>query len=275
MDKEMTSKYLDEFQSALAFLTALPLGSRKPLPNASNWFSVAGMLMGISEGIVYKTTKRLFQRNTAAILTVLYDVALTSGIHLDGLADSADGLFSHVPLKSRLDIMESPDVGTYGVLAIFLSLSLKVAVLSEGDTDPISFMVAMAASRKFASYVIKNYPYAKQQGLVTEFIDNNLQPVVKERKNKKNISDFLKNYLSSSPASGAELLLLLVAFLRNKNIRSNFRHLIFPFLGGIAGAFLIVLQGKKKINGYSGDVLGAAVVIYETLYYLIDSLSRN
>ncbi|MEV5681095.1 MULTISPECIES: adenosylcobinamide-GDP ribazoletransferase [unclassified Streptomyces] len=65
----------------------------------------------------------------AAVASVAVPAALTRGLHLDGLADTADGLGSAKPAEAALRIMKQSDIGPFGVIALLLVLLAQVAVL--------------------------------------------------------------------------------------------------------------------------------------------------
>ncbi|MFB9350051.1 adenosylcobinamide-GDP ribazoletransferase, partial [Streptomyces heliomycini] len=69
----------------------------------------------------------------AAVATVAVPAALTRGLHLDGLADTADGLGSARPAEDALRIMKQSDIGPFGVLTLVLGLLDQVAALAQAD----------------------------------------------------------------------------------------------------------------------------------------------
>ncbi|MFI6872302.1 adenosylcobinamide-GDP ribazoletransferase [Streptomyces sp. NPDC050400] len=67
----------------------------------------------------------------AAVASVAVPAALTRGLHLDGLADVADGLGSGKPAADALRIMKQSDIGPFGVVVLVLALLAQVAVLAQ------------------------------------------------------------------------------------------------------------------------------------------------
>jgi adenosylcobinamide-GDP ribazoletransferase len=117
---------------AVALLTVLPVprgaaaGTRGVLP----WAPLVGVLLGGVATGVGVLGARLVSPTAGAVLAVAALALLTRGLHLDGLADTADGLG---PLRSRersLAVMRSGDVGPFGVAALVLVLLLQVACLA-------------------------------------------------------------------------------------------------------------------------------------------------
>lgn len=107
----------------------------------------------------------------AAVASVAVPAALTRGLHLDGLADTADGLGSGKPAEDALRIMKQSDIGPFGVITLLLVLLAQVAVLSElygeGWADgAIGTVVAAAAARLALTLASRQgVPAARPEGL--------------------------------------------------------------------------------------------------------------
>ncbi len=105
----------------------------------------------------------------AAALTLCGWIALTGALHLDGLMDTADGIFSHRSRERMLEIMKDSRVGAMGVIACVLLLLIKWSLLSEllgtsGERLPSSWpLVSLAPlwSRWFMVAAIVGWPYAR------------------------------------------------------------------------------------------------------------------
>ncbi|GHD97998.1 adenosylcobinamide-GDP ribazoletransferase [Streptomyces alanosinicus] len=84
----------------------------------------------------------------AAVASVAVPAALTRGLHLDGLADTADGLGSGKPAQDALRIMKQSDIGPFGVLTLVLTLLAQVAVLAQlyGDSWARGAMAAVTSA---------------------------------------------------------------------------------------------------------------------------------
>ena len=100
----------------------------------------------------------------AAAATVTAGVLLTRALHLDGLADTADGLGSYRRGAEALDIMKKSDIGPFGVVAIGLTLLLQTAAVS--GLAPWSLPVAWAAGRLAVGVACRpGVPAARPDGL--------------------------------------------------------------------------------------------------------------
>ncbi len=128
---------IGDMKSSLAFLTRLPAdwlgidpGVRPDFSRASGLFPVAGVLIGIAGGLVLVIAGAIgVPPLVAATLAVAATVAVTGALHEDGLADVADSFGGSSP-ERRLEIMHDSHIGTYGAVALVLSLVIRVACLA-------------------------------------------------------------------------------------------------------------------------------------------------
>jgi adenosylcobinamide-GDP ribazoletransferase len=157
-------------RAAVSFLTVLPVANADGSPGerlGRAYFPAIGALVGLIAGVVFvavgAVTSPLF--GAAAAVAVLS--LLTGAIHLDGLADSADGLLGRGDVARRLEVMRDPRLGSYGVTAIVVVLLLSVAAIT--SIPPASaiaaFVIAGALSRLATLCVIAFVPYVRASGL--------------------------------------------------------------------------------------------------------------
>ncbi|MBD0707334.1 MULTISPECIES: adenosylcobinamide-GDP ribazoletransferase [unclassified Streptomyces] len=107
----------------------------------------------------------------AAVLTTAVPAALTRGLHLDGLADTADGLGSAKPAEDALRIMKQSDIGPFGVIVLVLVLLAQVAALYQlyGESwtrGAAGAVLAAAVSRLALTHASRHgVPPARPEGL--------------------------------------------------------------------------------------------------------------
>lgn len=130
---------LSAFVEAVRFLTLIPLpfvpaktdeDYERVVARATLWFPMVGLLIG---GLGCLAGWMAEQFWGAAVRTVLIVVALgliTSGLHLDGLSDTFDGLMSWRPRERKLEIMKDSRIGAMGALALIAVLALKMAFIA-------------------------------------------------------------------------------------------------------------------------------------------------
>lgn len=143
------------FLVALQFLTRLPVRLKgfEPawLNDCVRHFPLVGALVGAAGAAVLVGAAQCWPAWVAAVLALATTVALTGGFHEDGLADTFDALGGVVPRDKALAIMKDSRIGSYGALALGLSLMLRAALLAVLATRPLPGAVAaLLASHAFA-----------------------------------------------------------------------------------------------------------------------------
>lgn len=237
------------FFSALSFLTIIRT------PRQAEWqdghkimyFPIVGMLIGALLFIIDSIVSSFAYNEIRAALDLIFLAAITGGLHLDGLADSADGLFSHKDKERALEIMKDPRVGSMGVIAVALCLLLKFSGLVgiKGNNAWIWFLTAPALAR--STQVI---------GLV--FMDN----------------------ARGSSGIGAHF------FQKNNHQLLLFclLPLCLPFFTSlktgllISGTFTLatilpLIYFQARLGGMTGDTLGATTEIVETILLVAGGLA--
>jgi adenosylcobinamide-GDP ribazoletransferase len=162
---------LRSFRSAVAFLTIVPIADASGDPGdrlGRAYFPAVGAVIGLAAGCVFVLASALVSPFVAAVAAVATGALLTGGLHLDGLADSADGLRG-ADRERRLEIMRDPRIGSFGAIALALVLLGDVAALS-AMTPARAFaglIAAGALSRLAMLAVVALLPYARSAGLGT------------------------------------------------------------------------------------------------------------
>jgi adenosylcobinamide-GDP ribazoletransferase len=241
---------------ALSFLTAIPVHVAAPRPGdlgrAAVWFPVVGLVLGVVVSAAYWLLARLFPPTVAATLTVALWAALTGGLHLDGLADCGDGLFSTASRERRLEIMRDPRLGAFGVMALVLFLLLKVsavaALTSRPAWDlhlpalslawrgllPAGPLVLAAVAARWLLLVAARQPSARPGGMG---------------------QDFASVLTPSTLLFGGILPLVLIALAGPRGWLATLVALV------ITG--LLVRVARARLGGVTGDVFGLVVEMAE------------
>ncbi|GAB2726934.1 adenosylcobinamide-GDP ribazoletransferase [Halomonas garicola] len=161
---------------ALQFLTRIPVPVTCPWTPETRRFAVrayplVGMLLGGALALAAYLLTEIFPATpaplTALVLLSLW-VGLSGGLHLDGLMDMADALGSNQPLERRFAIMQDPQVGSFGMLALFFLLAWKGvllwALVEHGA--PVGWLIAVPAlGRWLGAASLALIPCAKPSGL--------------------------------------------------------------------------------------------------------------
>jgi adenosylcobinamide-GDP ribazoletransferase len=128
------SRFLGGFASAIAFFTRVPVdtpaGGAWQLADSAWAFPLVGAGIGAAAAFAFLFAQLVGLGDwPAALLSVLSGLALTGALHEDGLADTTDGFFGGRDREAKLAIMRDSRQGTFGVLAILLSVLLRAAAL--------------------------------------------------------------------------------------------------------------------------------------------------
>jgi adenosylcobinamide-GDP ribazoletransferase len=164
------------FIAALRFLTSIPLPGKheatpEQLGRATSYFPVVGLILGlVLAGLNWLLDFILPEAAVSALLVVAV-VIVTGALHLDGLADTCDGIAGHKPIEDRWKVMRDSRTGAFGVVGIVTLLLVKFAAL---NGIPTVFMAAAlifmpAVSRWAMVYAIFAFQYAHKEGLGTAF----------------------------------------------------------------------------------------------------------
>ena len=166
-----------DIAAALMVLTRLPipwekLSDHPPEISRSLWaYPLVGLLVAAVGGLLFWGSQiLLLPPLIAALLTLGAMILLTGAFHEDGLADMADGFGGGLTRERKLEIMRDSRVGTYGALALLLSLGLRAAALAAmTSTGAISaLLVSGATSRLMIVLAIRFFPPARKDGLAAE-----------------------------------------------------------------------------------------------------------
>jgi adenosylcobinamide-GDP ribazoletransferase len=157
------------FVSALGLLTRLPLPAiRAPQGAGSAWaWPLVGVVIGVLNAGVAAILLGLQVPATIAAAAVLgANAAFTGALHEDGLADTADGFFGGWTPARRLEIMKDSHIGSYGTLALILTVLARWSALVVVLGGPLWVLVAVAAvSRAPMAVVMAALPNARGRGL--------------------------------------------------------------------------------------------------------------
>lgn len=229
-------------------ITALGLLSRLPLPvtdgaraaQAAWAYPLAGLVLGALAALVGIIATALGLPSLAVALLVLAAlVMLTGAMHEDGLADTADGLWGGWDRAARLEIMRDSRIGTYGVVALVLSLAARGAalwMLYEISTSAASLALLVSAtlSRATMPVMMRALPHARTDGL-SHRVGRVTTPTAA---------------LGAGVGIGIALLCLGTG-------------LIAPLVFAALVSFGLALIAKRKIGGQTGDILGATQQLSE------------
>jgi adenosylcobinamide-GDP ribazoletransferase len=236
----------DGLRLSVTLLSVIPLRaphvSRRAAAWAMAWAPAVGLVLGIAAGTVLTVTDRLLHGAPllGAVLAVSALALLTRALHLDGLADLADGLGSRAPAREALAIMKRSDVGPFGTAALVLTLLVQVAALgqaqSRGNGPPAIVSAAVAGRLAMTWACRRGVPAARPDGLGA-LVAGTLPPVVPAALTAAALGLAALGGWVLQGATGAWVLPLAVA-------------------AGLAASFMLSWHAARRLGGITGDVLG-------------------
>jgi adenosylcobinamide-GDP ribazoletransferase len=165
---------LADIRIAISLCTRLPVAPPGAIADGevarASWaLPLAGMLVGVVSAAVYWLAQRLhIASQPAAVLALAASILLTGAMHEDGLADTADGLGGGKTRERKLEIMRDSRIGTFGALALAVSLLMRWSAIASID-DPrsvaIALVVAHGAARATLPAFMAFVPPARPDGL--------------------------------------------------------------------------------------------------------------
>jgi adenosylcobinamide-GDP ribazoletransferase len=240
--------FMRHFGIILQFMTRLYLpidfkSTAEDITKGLRYFTLVGgviglILLGVANLLRYSNSSYVFQ---AMVLVAIW-VIVTGGLHLDGVADSADGLLSGRSRERMLEIMKDSHIGSFGVIALIGLLGFKYAVVLEliNRWEFMPLLMAPIIGRGYVVLVAAAFPYAREEGMGNFFIGKVTQ------------SDLWVNGLS------------LLAVLS---------------LGGVKGIIIALLTAsviwfmtrsiQKTLNGITGDNLGLVIETAELIFMIL------
>jgi adenosylcobinamide-GDP ribazoletransferase len=237
---------MTSFLLAWQFLTLLPGGKKDAeatpelLGRSMAYYPLVGLLIGSILWAAYWLVSHAFPRTLCDGLAILLLVIITGAFHLDGLADTLDGLAAGKTAEERLQIMRDHRVGTFGAVGLVLVLGIKFLALNSLPEEIVgkTLIAALALSRWSMVQLTYRAPYARTEG--------GLGRVFKENVKKREMA-----------LATAFSLIIAVFLLR-------FWGAVLWLAVGVS-ALGIQLLFRKKIGGVTGDILGAANETHELL----------
>jgi adenosylcobinamide-GDP ribazoletransferase len=160
------------FISALRFLTSIPLPGRyktspEQLGRATAYFPLVGLIIGLLLAGLNWLLNLILPAAVVNALLIVTLVIITGALHLDGFADTCDGIAGHKTVEERWEVMRDSRAGAFGITGLVILLLVKYVAL---DNIPEVFMAATllfmpVVSRWTMVYALFAFRYAREEGL--------------------------------------------------------------------------------------------------------------
>ncbi len=237
------------FFGALRFFTRLPAPawvghSDEAMRQSARYFPAVGLVVGGMAAGIYWAAAQLWPPMIAVLLAMAATLLITGAFHEDGLSDTADGLGGGWDKARILAIMKDSRVGSYGVVALWLALSGKFALLASLPPTllPVALVAGHAFSRLCATLLLASMDYARDD-----------------------------EHSKSRPMAarmGGGALLFAGLFVLPPLACLPWPQLLAGIGLALLATFWLARQCQRWLGGYTGDCLGAVQQLSEIAFYL-------
>lgn len=250
----------NELLASVGVLTAIPVSRVARQRSATLGLApIVGLLLGVLAGAAVLAGHWLFPGTPGALLTAAVTIAglglLTRGLHLDGLADTADGLGPLGDRAAALAAMRRSDIGPFGVAALFFSLLIQCGALSRDITAGRGFssvIVAVLAGRLAMTWAgVPGVPAARPDGLGASVAESVPRWAAWCGTGLALIGTLAPAALGAAPAA-VRLTMALTA--------------------GLTAGLLLRRRAVRRFGGITGDILGAICEFATTTALLVTAI---
>jgi adenosylcobinamide-GDP ribazoletransferase len=245
-------RFLQSFLAAIVIFTRIPIPWHLPaeaFSRASLQLPLLGWMIGGMQYGILLFASQWMANDVALFLALVFPCLLSAGMHEDGLADFADGMLGGHTIPRRLEIMKDPRVGSYGVLALLIVLGGGFLALRNTaiEDQGRALLITAVLSRGICIPLLGTLPYLNHAGSRSQgFIPQSFH--------------------------GWRIVLPLWPLIPVWALTpSIIAALMFPVLFGLL--FLLLRRYLlKKLEGLTGDCLGAAIKIAEFSFFLLSCI---
>jgi adenosylcobinamide-GDP ribazoletransferase len=198
----------------------------------------------------------------AAVGATAVPAVLTRGLHLDGLADTADGLGSGRPADEALQIMKRSDIGPFGVITLLLFLAGQIAVLAElfaggwGRGALAAVAAAVTARLALTLAARPGVPPARPDGLGAA------------------VAETVPLREAAAVAGPVAVAAAVAGALGPEGGWAGALHLTVAVVAGLGGAQVLLVRCVRRFGGVTGDVFGALAETAALVTLVVLALGR-
>lgn len=253
--KNRITKQLQAIAIAIAYFTRIPIAnhisySPEGLKYARQYFPLIGWINGTISSLVFVVSSYFLSNEIGVLLTLLSGTLLTGALHEDGLADTCDALGGGSCKASIMRIMHDSTLGVYGTIAIVTSFTFRFVCLYT-ITQKCSLFLSVAlivAANSVSRLMVSHYFFTHT---VTSF------DVPNDR-----FSIFFSDKCSYREVLVASFIGILPYMLTSRPIW------LMTLIPVYLGKTYFCNFFAKKLDGYTGDTLGATQQICEIIFYM-------
>jgi adenosylcobinamide-GDP ribazoletransferase len=249
--------FFEQFIILIQFMTRIPIPikveySEKKLGKSIKFFPLVGLIIGLilyfSNFLITVYLKNIFYNKVIiAVLIIIIEILAVGIIHIDGLADTFDGLFSYAKKEKMLEIMKDSRIGTNGTVVLILYFITKITIISEIITiNPKYLIIFPIVARLSTSVNAGLSDYARKSGMSNAIISEN------------GIFEVIFSLILTNA--------LVFLIIGTKGGIALFIALLF--------IILFMFNVRKKIGGITGDTMGASLELTSILVLFLGIILR-
>lgn len=245
-------KIVSEFLAAAQFLTRLPIPAHPYeadlLARSVKFFPVIGLIVGAGGALLHHLVAPHLPRMVATLITVVFLVCITGGLHEDGFADVADAFGGGTNREKILAILRDSRIGSYGGIALIVSLVGRLLLIATLQVQDVAYYLIAASVLGRWTVLPLSYFLPAARNEEPTSIDGQGARIAR--------LTTVGSLIAGTLVSAAVTVLLLR------------RRAIAPLLTSIAISSLTAMYYKRRIGGVTGDCFGATIQITEIGVYL-------
>ena len=249
--------FFEQFIILIQFMTRIPIPikveySEKKLGKSIKFFPLVGLIIGLilyfSNFLITVYLKNIFYNKAIiAVLIIIIEILAVGIIHIDGLADTFDGLFSYAKKEKMLEIMKDSRIGTNGTVVLILYFITKITIISEIITINPKYLIIFPIIARLSTSVNAGLSdYARKSGMSNAIISEN------------GIFEVIFSLILTNA--------LVFLIIGTKGGIALFIALLF--------IILFMLNVRKKIGGITGDTMGASLELTSILVLFLGIVLR-
>jgi adenosylcobinamide-GDP ribazoletransferase len=243
------AEFGEQIRLAVSFLTIIPVIScsasgEKAVAESFGWFPLVGFGIGAALCVEDFALGYVFSTAIRSVLIVMSLAIVTGALHLDGLADTADALGAGRDRARALEILHDPRIGSFGAIALFFALGLKVLALARlaGATRYAGIYLAPGLARYTMVMVAHRLEYVRAEGAGTALLVSS-------------DDDYQRRSWNELVACATVVIAVLPAI----SIKA-----LCACAVAVVATLLLRAFYQRWIGGVTGDLIGAAGEIVET-----------
>ncbi len=230
---------------------------------AMAWAPAVGLLLGVIAAAVLVAVDHPLGAGplTGAALAVASLALLSRGLHLDGLADMADGLGSGKPAPAALDIMRRSDIGPLGTVTLILTLLIQVAAVSQAESaghgrGPAALITAVVTGRLALTWACRRGVSAARPDGLGALVAGSVRPAIPALTTLATLAVAVAAVVISATVIGEPLGWTLP----------------LAVVAGLGAAFGVERHAVRRLGGITGDILGALAEVATTVALVVAAM---